>query len=278
MEGCPTCNTRGAAIAAFNALYQGAAPMRPAAAAMCNLYSPLPRGYCRNTLQWIAMSSRPSIPPRPPTPKEEGGGNRSRSNVNEDQMSFLAQNPESAPGIIELLRTKGTLPPRTPSLTFFPSFGGPSQMATEPDFSAPVDPVIESAVLGKRPQPPSPAPSALLPTSSPARVSVPPSVPGSQHTPLPHPLVPAIDWAQYFDSFQGVLAALNADHAMVPQFLGIMLTGLQSLLQDQRYLSLQVDGGFSIANLLDALPRPPHLVLLKPDLVRFRNPMSSELK
>jgi len=42
---------------------------------------------------------------------------------------------------------------------------------------------------------------------------------------------------------------------MAPQFLGIMLTGLQSLLLDQRYLSLQVDGGFSIANLLDALPR-----------------------
>jgi hypothetical protein len=73
---------------------------------------------------------------------------------------------------------------------------------------------------------------------------VPPSVPGSQHTPLPHPLVPAIDWTQYFSSFEGVLAALNADHAMAPKFLGIMLTGLQSLLRDQHYLSLQVDSGF----------------------------------
>jgi hypothetical protein len=152
--------------------------------------------------------------------------------LNEDQMSFLAQNPQSAPGIIELLRKKGTLPPppRTPFPSFFPMFGGSSSMATEPDFAAPVDPVVESAVLGKRPQPPSPAPLALLPTSSPARVSVPPSVLGSQHTPLPHPLVPAVDWAQYFDSFQGVLATLNTDHAMAPQFLGIMLTGLQSLL------------------------------------------------
>jgi hypothetical protein len=46
-----------------------------------------------------------------------------------------------------------------------------------------------------------------------------------------------------------------------------MLTGLQSLLRDPRFLSLQIDGGFSIADLLDSLPRsqrevpapPPHV-------------------
>jgi hypothetical protein len=37
------------------------------------------------------------------------------NNLNEDQMSFLLANPESPPGIIELLCQKGTLPPASPS-------------------------------------------------------------------------------------------------------------------------------------------------------------------
>jgi hypothetical protein len=68
------------------------------------------------------------------------------------------------------------------------------------------------------------------------------------------PTAPDINWDQYFTSFKGALATLKVDHACMPQFLGTMLIGLQSLLQDERYLSLQVDGGFSVANLLEALP------------------------
>jgi hypothetical protein len=43
-----------------------------------------------------------------------------------------------------------------------------------------------------------------------------------------------------------------------------MLTGLQSLLRDEKVLSLQVDGGFTVANLLDSLPWAPAVVPSRP--------------
>jgi hypothetical protein len=43
-----------------------------------------------------------------------------------------------------------------------------------------------------------------------------------------------------------------------------MLTGLQSLLRNEKVLSLQVDGGFTVANLLDSLPRTSPAALTRP--------------
>jgi hypothetical protein len=66
-------------------------------------------------------------------------------------------------------------------------------------------------------------------------------------TPAPSP---AVDWEAYFKSFETTLAVLKLDHAETPRFLGTMLTGLQSLLCNEKVLSLQVDSGFTIANVV----------------------------
>jgi hypothetical protein len=60
----------------------------------------------------------------------------------------------------------------------------------------------------------------------------------------------SVDWEAYFRSFETALAALKIDHAETPRFLGTMLTGLQSLLRDKKVLSLKVDGGFTVTNLI----------------------------
>jgi hypothetical protein len=44
------------------------------------------------------------------------------------------------------------------------------------------------------------------------------------------------------------------DHKHTPHYLGTMLTGLQTLLRDEQVLSPQLNGGFTIADMLDALP------------------------
>jgi hypothetical protein len=175
--------------------------------------------------------------------------------LSESQRAMLSLMLESTPSIINLLREKGTLPSQTPPADHPPLQGGSlfgtplESMATEPDFTA----GIELAVLGKRAQPPSPAASAALLTNSPARVgglTVPSGIPRG----TPFSSAPVIDWNQYFQTFEGALTTLKVDHSRTPQFLGTLLTGLQSLLWDERYLTLQVDSGFSIANLLNSLP------------------------
>jgi hypothetical protein len=106
---------------------------------------------------------------------------------------------------------------------------------------------IEGSILGKQPQLPSPGPAASMQTDSPARVQVPP--------PASAPVVPVVDWGNYFNNLENALSALRIDHEHTPRYLGTMLTGLQTLLRDERVLSLRIDGGFTITDLLDALPR-----------------------
>jgi hypothetical protein len=135
------------------------------------------------------------------------------------------------------------------------------KMATGPDFpSQAVDPVIESSILGKRPQPPSPAPSATLQTSSPARVGglfgnfkSPPAQTSLFDRALASPAPsPDVDWEAYFRSFETALAALKLDHAETPRFVGTMLTGLQSLLRDEKV---------SPSRLMAGLPLPTYSML-----------------
>jgi hypothetical protein len=191
------------------------------------------------------------------------------SDLTENQIAWLAANPDvdAASVIATIRKNRGPAPAAPPAHESDDEWGAEtSQMAIGPDFPArAVDPVIESSILGKRPQPPSPAPSVTLKTASPARV-------GSlfDHIPEP-PITPSlfgramaspapsqsVDWEAYFRSFETALAALKIDHAETPRFLGTMLTGLQSLLRDKKVLSLKVDGGFTVANLLDSLPRAP---------------------
>jgi hypothetical protein len=71
----------------------------------------------------------------------------------------------------------------------------------------------------------------------------------------PTPIVPVVNWDNYFNNLENALSALRIDHEHTPRYLGTMLTGLQTLLRDERVLSLNVDGGFTIADMLDALPR-----------------------
>jgi hypothetical protein len=108
--------------------------------------------------------------------------------------------------------------------------------------------LIEGSVLGKRPQPPSPGPATSLHTNSPARMQVHPPSP-------PAPVAPVVNWDNYFNNLENALSALRIDHEHTPRYLGTMLTGLQTLLRDERVLSLRIDGGFTIADMLDALPR-----------------------
>jgi len=200
----------------------------------------------------------------------EGWRDQDVSDLTESQIAFLATNPDvDAASVIATIRKKRAPAPVAPPAAHESDdeWGAEtSQMATGPDFPArSVDPVIESSILGKRPQPLSPAPSATLQTSSPARVgglfdNIPKPTSASSlfgramASPAPSQLV---DWEAYFCSFKTALVALKTDHEENPRFLGTMLTGLQSLLRDKKVLSLKVDGGFTVANLLDSLPRAP---------------------
>jgi hypothetical protein len=223
------------------------------------------------------MAPKRNKPPPKSAAVVEGWRDQDLSDLTEHQISWLAANPEvDAASVIANIRKNRGPPPAIPSC---PSESDDewgveaSQMATGPDFpSQAVDPVIESSILGKRPQPPSPAPSATLQTSSPARVGGlfgsiqrPPSEPSlfdrATATPAPSP---AVDWEAYFRSFETALAALKLDHAETPRFLGTMLTGLQSLLRDEKVLSLKVDGRFTVANLLDSLPQAPAVIPSRP--------------
>jgi hypothetical protein len=179
-----------------------------------------------------------------------------------DQFNFLISHPKSAPGILKLLREKGNLPP------YFPP-SSPSR-APAPMVSSQAEPpasrrslfdqfersplpqssifgTIEGSILGKRPQPPSPGPAASMQTDSPTRVQVPP--------PDSALVAPVVDWGNYFNNLENALSALRIDHEHTPRYLGTMLTGLQTLLRDECVLSLWIDSGFTIADLLDALPR-----------------------
>jgi hypothetical protein len=97
----------------------------------------------------------------------EGWRDQDLSDLTEHQISWLAANPEvDAASVIATIRKNRGLPPAVPPHPHDSddNWGAePSQMATGPDFpSQTVDPVIESSILGKRPQPPSPAPSATF--------------------------------------------------------------------------------------------------------------------
>jgi hypothetical protein len=202
---------------------------------------------------------RSKAPPKS-TAVVEGWHDQDLSDLTEHQIAWLAANPEvDAASIIAKICAQCEPPPPVPSRPHDSddNWGTEaSQMATGPDFpSQTVDPVIESSILGKRPQSPSPAPSATLQTSSPARVggSKPRWSPWDPKDPPSPSPSQDVDWEAYFQSFETALAALKLDHAETPRFLGTMLTGLQSLLRDKKVLSLQVDGGFTVANLLDPL-------------------------
>jgi hypothetical protein len=180
-----------------------------------------------------------------------------------DQFNFLISNPESAPGILKILREKGNLPPhfppsspsRAPAPMVSSQAGPPAsgrslfdQFERSPPSQSLIFSTIESSILGKRPQPPSPGPATSLHTNSPARMQVQPPSP-------PAPVAPVVNWDNYFNNLENALSALRIDHEHTPRYLGTMVTGLQTLLHDKRVLSLRIDGGFSIADMLDALPR-----------------------
>jgi hypothetical protein len=225
------------------------------------------------------------MPPKrnKPPPKSaaivEGWRDQDLSDLTEGQIAYLAANPDvDAVAVIATIRKNraaalASEPPAAHESSDDEWGAEASQMATGPDFpSQTVDLTIESSILGKRPQPLSPAPSTTLQTSSPARVgglfSDFKSKPAKRSlfdeaTTAPTPS-PAVDWEAYFKSFETALAALKLDHAETPRFMGTMLTGLQSLLRDERVLSLQVDGGFTVANLLDSLPRSTPAAALRP--------------
>jgi hypothetical protein len=122
------------------------------------------------------------MPPKhnkPPPPKSaavvEGWRDQDLSDLTEGQIAYLATNPDvDAASVIATIRKKrAPVPAAPPAAHESDDEWGveTSQMATGPDFPArAVDPTIESSILGKQPQPPSPAPSATLQTASPARV------------------------------------------------------------------------------------------------------------
>jgi hypothetical protein len=206
------------------------------------------------------MPPKHSKPPPKSAAIVEWWRDQDLSDLTEGQIAYLAANPDvDAVSVIAMIRKNraaalAIVPPAAHESSDNKWGAEVSQMATGPDFpSQTVDLIVESSILGKRPQPPSPAPSATLQTSSPARVgglfSDFKAKPAKRSlfddataTPTPSP---AVDWEAYFRSFETALTALKLDHTETPRFMGTMLTGLQSLLRDERVLSLQVDGGFN---------------------------------
>jgi len=192
-------------------------------------------------------------------------GDPGLAQLSEEQLNFLYENGNSAPLIIHQLRAKGTITIPNPSEAGLSSSMGSSIPAPtahdndDSDWDAAVS-QIETSILGKRSQPPSPGPAASLHTDSPARMQVNPPSP-------PAPIVPVVNWDNYFNNLENALSALRIDHEHTPRYLGTMLTGLQTLLRDERVLSLNVDGGFTIADMLDALPRSSSKATPTPTLV-----------
>jgi hypothetical protein len=115
----------------------------------------------------------------------------------ESQLNFLYENGETAPLIIRDLCKHGTITIPNPSEAGLPSSEGSSIPAptapTDDDLDWDVEvSKIESSILGKRPQLPSPASSAALASASPARVQIDSTM--APHSPTP--LVPVHDWDQ----------------------------------------------------------------------------------
>jgi hypothetical protein len=81
------------------------------------------------------------------------------SDLTENQIAWLAANPDvdAASVIATIRKNRGTPPAAPPAAHDSDDDWGAeaSRMATGPDFpTRSVDPVIESSILGKRPQPP----------------------------------------------------------------------------------------------------------------------------
>jgi hypothetical protein len=164
--------------------------------------------------------------------------------LGQSQIDFLLENPESAQGVLKLLQEKGNLPPLS---------SGTPHDDLDDDFGIVDDrpsifQQIEGSILGEQPQPPSPGPATSLHTDSPAHMQVNPPSP-------PAPIVPVVNWDNYFNNLENALSALKIEHEHTLRYLGTMLTGLQTLLHDEHVLSLCINGGFTIADMLDALPR-----------------------
>jgi hypothetical protein len=187
-------------------------------------------------------------------PVVHGWQDQDLSDLSESQIAFLAANPEvdAASVIATVCRNRAA----ASASAVEPSAQRPSLWSTvnessddnTPSSPSIFDKLIKGSVLGKRPQPPSPGPATSLHTDSPARMQVQPPSP-------PAPVAPVVNWDNYFNNLENALSALRIDHEHTPSYLGTMLTGLQTLLHDERVLSLRINGGFSIADMLDALPR-----------------------
>jgi hypothetical protein len=147
---------------------------------------------------------RSKAPPKSAT-VIEGWHDQDLSDLTEHQIAWLAANPEvDAASVVAKIRANRGPPPAIPSRPHDSDNDWgveASQMATGPDFpSQTVDPVIESSILGKRPQPPSPAPSATLQTSSPMRIggSKPRRAPWDPKDPPSPSPSQDVDWEAYF--------------------------------------------------------------------------------
>ena len=223
------------------------------------------------------------MPPKPKRPKAKSDAvvpswadHVNLDELNENQRQFLFANSGSAPAILATLQHKGSItswnPPRGGPLDVRPF--GPDSIIPAPNtdwdadggelFDLPgssLDPAQTTSTLGKRPQPPSPAPSTSLAAGTPPAKAGDDQDMRSPESPTP---ASAPFWGVYFRNLENALATLDPTHHQSARYLGTMLTGLQKIVRDERYFSLQVDGGFTVADLIDALPhrssvvQPPH--------------------
>ncbi|KAF7770975.1 hypothetical protein Agabi119p4_6949 [Agaricus bisporus var. burnettii] len=229
------------------------------------------------------------MPPKPKRPKAKSDAvvpawadHANLDELNENQRQFLFANSGSAPAILATLQHKGTItswnPPRGGPLDVRPF--GPDSIIPAPNtdwdadggdlFDLPGSGTQTTSTLGKGPQPPSPAPSTSLATGTPPAKAGDDQDMRSPESPTP---ASAPFWGVYFRNLENALATLDPTHHQSARYLGTMLTGLQKIVRDERYLSLQVDGGFTVADLIEALPhrssaaQPPH-----PPRVKFNPP------
>ncbi|EKM74181.1 hypothetical protein AGABI1DRAFT_133537 [Agaricus bisporus var. burnettii JB137-S8] len=199
------------------------------------------------------------MPPKPKHPKAKSdvvvlawADHVNLDELNENQRQFLFANSGSTPAILATLQHKGTIT----------SWNAPCGDADGGDlFNLPGSGTQTTSTLGKRPQPPSPAPSTSLAAGTPPAKAGDDQDMRSPESPTP---ASAPFWGVYFRNLENALATLDPTHHQSARYLGTMLTGLQKIVHDERYLSLQVDGGFTVADLIDALPhrssaaQPPH--------------------
>ncbi|EKM79059.1 hypothetical protein AGABI1DRAFT_106672 [Agaricus bisporus var. burnettii JB137-S8] len=186
--------------------------------------------------------------------------------LNENQRQFLFANSGSALAILATLQHKGSItswnPPHGGPLDVRPF--GPDSIIPAPNtdwdadggelfdlLRSSLDPSQTTSTLGKWPQPPSPAPSTSLAAGTPPAKAGDDQDMRSPESPTP---ASASFWGVYFRNLENALATLDPTHHQSARYLITMLTGLQKIVHDERYLSLQVDGGFTIADLIDALP------------------------